>query len=1119
MQTVEKWKSPPARRVRRALRPLLLLAATSCLVAQNSSIQGVILDPSEAPVSAAVITLTNQTTGVALITRSNDRGIYAAPLLPSGTYDIAAAKTGFSTATRKAFKLDVGQTARLDLHLAVGAVSESVQVTGTAPLLESETSSSGQVIQNNTIVQMPLNLRNYLELAKFAPGVLPARILGRGSRTGGQDGVEGGFLALGMHAYQTNVLLDGIDNSSRASGGPLGYQAQAVKPPVDSVAEFKVVTTNISAEYGYRMGPKVLVSTKSGDNKLHASLYEFLRNDKFDGANFFANRSGSAKPEFRQNQFGGTVGGPVFRNRTFYFLSYQATRIRRGQSYTSTVPSALTRQGDFSQEPTAKNLVYDPLTTTGTGTAAQRTFFPNSIIPASRFDVVASKIAALYPSSNIAGRDNLASNYFFSPADTDTANQLDLKVDHSFTDRDRTFYRWSLRRDNKLQNGYLPLSAQGGGQGQTVDLPADNLAAGWTHAFGPTVFNEARFGFTHFPTRFDILDTTNLNTTYGILGAPGDTFGDHLDHGLARFTPTGYSEIGSRSFWPNRNWLDNLQFNDNVALQRGAHGIKFGVEWHRSDIFREAQRYRRGQFAFTGVYTSQLPNVSTSRAITGNGFADMLLGWANTTTVGNQLSEDVISPYWGAFVQDDWKLSRRLTVNLGLRWELFQAPYFPQGTNTGRLGVSRYLTEFNVSKSDPRYETFQRPSSGTDCGCEQNYKNFAPRVGFAYRLGENTVIRSGFGLFYGEADAITSESARWVNQTPDFTEVTTNGTTVAQAALVQSGFAVIQLPASSPLKGTSVTVTKDKYPTQYASEWSFDVQRQLPSSLLVSVGYQGSKSTNLAISRNINNPGPSASVAASQRLVRPYWSSVSLQEAGANANYNSLVAKAEKRLSRGLTFIASYTWSHAIDQTEESLDENLSGRASEYNLSAERGNSSLDHRHNFITSYTYDLPFGKGRSVAFGGSRPLDWAFGGWQLGGILTLRTGAPFDVNYPGDAQNSGTRNRGDRTGSGVLANRTIDTWFDQYAFVQSAAGVYGNAGRNVLYGPGQKNFDLLLAKVFPLPWEGHRIQFRAEAFNLTNTANFGQPNSSLRAATTGAITTADDPRRVQFALKYSF
>ena len=1024
-------------RVSAAPRPLrvaaILLAATTGLVAQTATLQGVILDPSSAPVSGAVLTLRNQANGVAVATQSNDRGIYSVPLLPAGTYEVSAAKTGFSIAARKDIKLDVGQTARIDLTLAVGAVSESVQVTGEAPLLESETSSSGQVIGNNTIVQMPLNLRNYLELAKFATGVQPARILGRGAPTGGQDGVEGGFIALGMHAYQTNVLLDGVDNSSRASGGPLGYQAQAVKPPVDSVQEFKVVTTNIGAEYGYRMGPKVLVTTRSGGNDLHASLYEFLRNDKFDGSNFFANRSGSAKPEFRQNQFGGTVGGPVIRNRTFYFVSYQGTRIRRGQSYISTVPGALVRQGNFSLEPVGKNLVYDPLTTSGTGAAAERAPFPNSTIPASRFDPVAARVLALYPASNIVGSDNRPNNYFFAPADVDTANQLDLKVDHSFSDKDRTFYRWSLRRDDKLQNGVLPQSAQGGGQGQTVDLPADNIAAGWTHAFGPALFNEARFGYTHYPTRFDILDTANLNKTFGILGAPGDTFNDHLDHGLARFTPSGYSEIGSRSFWPNRNWLDNLQFNDNVAWQRGAHGIKFGVEWHRSDIFREAQRFRRGQFAFSGVYTAQFPNVASSRAVTGNGMADLLLGWANQTTVGNQLSEDVVAPYWAGFVQDDWKIGRRLTLNLGLRWEFVQAPYFPQGANIGRLGVSRYLTEFNVSPTDPRYQTFARPSSGTDCGCEQNYRNFAPRAGFAYRLGENTVVRSGFGLFYGEADAITSESARWVNQTPDFTEVTTNGTTVAQAALVQNGFAVIQLPASAPLRGTAVSVTKDRYPTQYATEWSFDVQRQLPGSLLVSAGYQGSKSTHLAAARNINNPGPDPSIPATQRLIRPFWSSVSLQDNGANANYNALVAKAEKRFSKGLTFIAAYTWSHAIDQVEESLDENLSGRASEYNLTAERGNSSLDHRHNFIASYTYDLPFGRGRWFSFSGSRPLDLALGGWQLGGILTLRTGSPFDISYPGDPQNSGTRNRGNRAGSGVLSSPTIDLWFDQFAFVR--------------------------------------------------------------------------------------
>ncbi len=1098
------------------MRRIFFLCVTLLGVAawgQNSGIQGVISDPTGAMVPDASVTLTNTATGVVSTARTNERGFYSVPFLHPAFYKVEAAKAGFATVTRENLKLDVDQTARIDFVLRLGAVAETVQVTATAALLESETTTMGTVMENKRILEMPLNLRNYLELAQSALGVQPARSQGHGARTAGEDGTEGGFIAVGQRAYQTNVLLDGVDNSSRASGGPLGFQAQAVKPAVDAIGEFKVVTNNNSAEYGYRMGGKVLVSTKSGSNDLHGSLYEFLRNDKFDGTNFFANRSGSHKPTLRQNQFGGTIGGPVLRNRTFYFFSYQGTRISRGKSFTSTVPGALARSGDFSQEGVNRNRVYDPASTTGDGANAIRTQFPNNVIPSSRFDPVVAPIVGQYPLPNIAGRDTLANNYFFSPSDNDRANQYDIKVDHNLSDRDRLFARWSIRRDFKLQNGPLPISAFGGGLGQTVDLPADNWVGSWTHSFSPTVYNEARFGFTHYPTRFDILDSGNLNKKYGIKGAPGDGFTDGLDHGIARFTPSGYNEIGSRSFWPNRNWMDNLQFNDNLLIQRGSHAIKAGAEYRRLDIFREAQRFRRGLFTFNKVYTSEQPNVAASRTATGNGLADMLLGWANQTTVGNQLSEDAIAPYWGWYVQDDWKISSRLTMNIGLRWELFSSPYFPDGVPIGRLGVSRFVTEFTGAKpGDGRYETFERPKDGHDCGCIEDKNNFAPRLGLAYRLTRATVVRTGFGLFYGEADYLTSETARWINQTPDFTEVITNGTNLAQAAFVRNGFAPVVLPATAPVTGTNVETGSVKMPNQYSTQWFLDIQRELPGDMLLVVGYQGAKSSQRYRGRNINNGGPHPSIQESLRRVRRNWNGVTLREAGSNSNYNALVSKVEKRFSKGLAFVASYTWSHTIDDSNESLDENLSATANQYNYSAERGNSSLDRRHNFTTSATYELPF-RFRQKA------LQTALGGWQLGGLLAFRTGYPFDISYPGDPQNSGTRNRGDRIGVGTVDHPTIDRWFDQNAFAQSAPGVFGNAGRNVLYGPGLRNFDFILAKRFDLPWERHHLQFRFESFNFTNTPHFDQPASGLRVVNTATINAADEPRRIQLALKYSF
>lgn len=1099
---------------------LVLLAASTAAFGQNAGIQGNVTDPSGAYVPDVIIKVTNLATGVINEVKTNEQGFYSIPFLGSGNYKIEATQAGFAPQTRQELKLDVDQVARVDFTLRIGSVAESIEVTATAALLESETTSVGQVIENQRIVEMPLNQRNYLELAQLSLGVQPARSQGHGARTGGEDGTEGGFIAVGQHAYQTNVLLDGVDNSSRASGGPLGFQAQAVKPSVDAVAEFKVVTSNNSAEYGYRMGGKVLVSTKSGGNNFHGSLYEFLRNDKFDGTNFFANKAGATKPTLRQNQFGFTLGGPIIRNKTFFFFSYQGTRIRRGRSFTSTVPSALARSGDFSQEGLNRNRIYDPLTTTGAGANAIRTQFPNNVIPTNRFDPVAAKIIANYPLPNIAGRENMTNNFFFSPSDIDDANQSDLRIDHNFTEKDRVFGRWSIRRDFKLQNGPLPISANGGGLGQTVDLPSDNVAVSWTHAFSSTIYNEARFGFTHYPTRFDILDAENLNKKFGVKNAPGDSFNDGLDHGLARFSPAGYNEIGSRSFWPNRNFMDNYQINDNLLIQKGRHLLKAGVEFRRLDIFREAQRFRRGRFVFSKVYTAERPNVAASRTATGNGLADMLLGWASQTQVGNQLSEDAIAPYWGLYLLDDWKIGSRLTMNVGLRWELFQTPYFPDGVKVGRLGVSRFITEFNgVRPGDPRYETFERPKDGRDCGCKEDWNNFAPRLGLAYKLNDTTVIRTGFGIFYGEADYLTSETARWINQTPDFTEVIRNGTNTAQAAFVKDGFAPVVLPATAPVPGTNIEASYDELPNQYSSQWFLDVQRELPGDILFVVGYQGTKSTHLYSGRNINNGGPHPTIPASQRRVRPRWNNVTLRDAGANSNYNALVAKVEKRFSKGFTFISSYTLSHSIDQGNESLDENLSGRANEYNLSAERGNSSLDRRHNFITSFTYELPFGRGKVFGSDWNGALDAVLGGWQLGGILAVRTGFPFDVSYPGDPQNSGTRNRGDRIGSGKLDNPTIDKWFDESAFVQSAPGVFGNTGRNVLYGPGLGNFDFILAKRFRMPWREDHLQFRFEAFNFTNTPHFNQPAAGLRSPNTAKINSADEPRRIQFGLKYNF
>ncbi|MEK7408618.1 MAG: TonB-dependent receptor [Acidobacteriota bacterium] len=1089
----------------RLLWSLLLLAA-SVLWGQGSGIQGVVFDATGAVIPGAVLKVTNADTGVATTRKANEVGFYSAPSLGPGRYKVECQAEGLAP-QEKEIRLEVGQVARLDFKLNVGAVSERIEVSVAGVLLESETTTVGQVIDGKRILEMPLNGRNYLELAQFTVGVLPSRQLGKGHRTGD----EGGFQAVGMHVFQNTVLLDGNDNSSRSGGGPLGFQAQAVKPPVDAVAEFKVVTNNTSAEYGYRAGAKVLVSTRSGANQLHGSLYEFLRNDKLDGTNFFANRSGSTKPTYRQNQFGGTLGGPVIRNRTFFFGSFQGTRIREGQSFISSVPSREAINGDFSRQPPTRRNIFDPLTITGAGANAVRQPFPGNRVPANRFDPVAKTVADIYPAPNIAGLEHLPNNYFFSPSESDDADQHDFRVDHNFSDNDRFFVRYSIRNQLNIEPGPLPVPALGG-DGQTVRLDGDNVVANYSRALSATMFNEFRIGWSHFPTSFDIPVRENLNKKFGIRGAPGDTFNDGLDHGYSNFSPSGFRQLGPRG-WPNLNNLDNLLLADSFTIQKRRHSVKLGGEFRRANLYRIAARSRRGSFNFGGVYTAERPNDGVSRANTGNGLADMLLGWASGGTISTMAGENLVSPYYGLFVQDDWKVSNRLTLNVGLRWELFPGPTLP---NPEKQTVSRYLMDIHgVPRPEER---FVFPKNGSDCGCEHDWNNFAPRLGLAYRWNDKTVLRAGAGIYYGEPDAVNAESSRFRTGPPKRIEQSLDQPRERSSLIVERGFPPLVTGIVPP--NVSVEVVPDFLPSLYAGQWFFDIQRNLPGDTLITVGYNGSGGVHLYTDRNLNYPlTPHPTTRWQDRKIRPEFNNLTLAENVLNASFQSLTVKAERRFTRGLTFLSAFTWAHNIDYGSENLEQNASGRASEYNLKAERSSSNLDRRLAYSLSFLYEFPLGKGKAWLRSG--PGSWLLGSWQIGGILSLLTGTPNDHSINVDRQNNGGRARGDWVRSPDLpaGQRSIDRWFDTEFVAPSAPGLIGSAGRNLVYGPGRRHFDFILAKNFVTPWEGHALEFRFESFNFTNTAKFGRPDVAVGTPGVGRISQAEDPRRIQFGLKYVF
>jgi outer membrane receptor protein involved in Fe transport len=1068
------------------------------LLAQNGGIQGVVTDQTEAFVPGVQVTATNLETGFRRESATNEVGLYSFPTLPVGRYRVSAARAGFSTSEVPDIKLDVNQTARIDFTLRPGAVTESISVAATAVLLDSETSTVGQVIDNKRIVELPLNGRNYLELARLTAGAAAAR----GSRPQG----EGVFSAAGQHGYQVQVNIDGVDNSLTYSGGPVGFEAQAVKPSVDAVGEFKVVTNNLSAEYGNRMGGQVFVNIKSGTNDIHGTAFEFLRNSSLDGTNFFANRNGSKKPPYRQNQFGGTFGGPLRRDKTFYFASFEGTRTRLGRSFTATVPVAETLGGDFNRI----RPVFDPATTVGTPASFTRQPFPGNVVPRNRWDPLVPKLLALYPAPTDSSR--IVNNYFYAPSESNDVNTLDVKGDHNLTDSSRLSARYSWRGRDRFEPGPLPLPADGG-LATTTKLNGHSLAATHTHSFGPSLTNEFRFGLTHFITRFDIPYDKPLFSDFGIKGIPKTNFATSNDHGLSRFTPGGYAELGSRSFWPNRNNLKLYQFTDTAFKSWGKHNTRVGGEFRRENVFRNAARFARGQFAFAREFTANPAN----RAATGDGLAEMMLGMASGGTVGNENGENLWTNTFSAFLQDDWKVTPRLTLNLGLRYDIFFAPTFPDGQ------VSTF--ELDFANTGPNARLRQTRFAKGECNCDNDRNNFAPRVGFAYKLTRRTVLRAAAGIVYARADSLSSEWARGINQAPDFVEIGFGTLDRINSRLtLKDGFPAVQLPATEVPGPNSVGISAPTrfMPSQYSQQWFFDVQRELPFDTLLTAGYAGTGTRQMSINLNYALPydlAPSPVPLANRRLWQ-FYTGVNRQQAMGNLSYNAMLVKLEKRFSRGLTLLSAYTWSHTIDNSDEIGNNDGTGVLKPWDRRGNRANSLTDARHNYVVSATYELPFGKGKRWMGTPGRAAGLALGGWQLSGIFSRTSGLPFTPTTSGGITNAGGADRPNRLRDGSLpaGQRSIDRWFDVSAFQVQPAFTYGNSGRNILTGPTLTNIDFSLAKSFAVT-ERLRLQFRAEAFNSTNTPFFGLPAANINTPGAGTINSAGEPRRVQFGLKAVF
>jgi hypothetical protein len=1081
------------------LIPLLCVIPALPVRAQNASVRGVVTDQSGAFVPGVTVRVTNNATGVSQTVQTNEQGFYLATSLIPGVYNLGVSKTGFTTITQENLVLGVEQAARADFSLQVGGVAQTVEVSAATALIDSETTTVGQVISNRSIVELPLNGRNYLQLARLTAAVTTAR----GTR--GEN--QGVFSAVGQHGTQTSYSLDGVDNKSRMTGGPVGTEAQIVTPSIDSIAEFKVVTNNISAEYGFRTGGTVIISTKGGTNQYHGVLYEFLRNSKLDATNFFS--VGRPKPPYRQNEFGGTFGGPIIRNRTFFFGSYEGTRIRDGRSNLVTLPTTAYKSGDFS---VGARPLYDWKTTRPLGSGYTRDPFPGNLIPAGRFDPVAKNVIDLYPDPNLPGT---VSNFYSSPTAQNDTDQIDLRADHNFTQNERAFWRYSRRKNYQLSPPVMPLPADGGGN--SLDVAGHALVMNLNSTLTASSNNEFRFGFSRLIPFNDILWTENYNTKVGIKGVPD--LGDPTNRGMTRFAVSGFQQIGPGSFLPNRGGLDIVHINDNFLIIRGRHAMKLGFEFRREDLFRGASRFARGFFNFDGSF-SQDPS---RRGQTGNGVADFLLGTANTGTLGNPNGETAVTHNYGIYFQDDWRIASKLTLNLGVRWEMFGPPSFK---NQDEFPVSNFLFKYG----SPDYQIV-KPKNEGDCGCDRDLNNFGPRVGLAYQLTPRTVIRSGFGVLYGAPDAIAFfGDARFQHMPPEFTEVTFPTDALTNPALIVSnGFPPGLIPAAKVLENTLVNTADRFMPSMYSMQWFFDAQRELPGQMVLTLSYIGNGGRHLVQMRDLNQPLTPGPGSVKSRSPWPYFAFVIYRDPLGNSSYNATTVKLEKRYSQGLQLMTAYTYSHAIDNTAEALT-NAGGQELQdnYDVKRNRGNSAFDRRSMFVTSAVYDLPFGKGKKW-LNHSGPLDWILGGWQAGGILNLLSGQPFSALVSVDISNTGTgnptggtsnRNHPDRIGNGNLPGdkRTISRWFDLSAFAIPAQYTYGNSGRNVLYGPPFNNLDLKIGKNFYF-WEGKRLEFRCEMFNSSNTPHFNLPAANVNLPTAGIITGAAAPRQIQFGLKLVF
>ncbi len=1066
----------------RAFLLVTLLATEALAQVASATLSGTVMDESLAVAPQVLIAAREESTGFTRTTATGQDGAYAIEQLPPGLYTITAQKTGFRATTSEHVALEVNQKARLDLKLYVGQERETVTTTASISPVQTDEPSIGYRLDYAMTEALPLAMRNVISLVTLGPGAIP-RQLGGFTHDVINDKQEGsrGSVALnppinGSRSTMNAFLLDGAYDTDRNTF------AVAVYPPMESVQEFRIQTSLAPAEFPQAGGGAVDVVTRSGGRQLHGSAFEYLRNEATSARNFFADPTMPA-PISRQNQFGGSTGGPVPFANTFFFATYEGLRSKIGSPVQSLVPPAPLRTGDF----TGQNTIYDPLTLDASGA---RTPFPGNIIPAGRINPIASAFLAGFeplPNLNNGGFNN----YLDSTPNTNQNDSVSGRIDHQFHNLSQLTGRYTFNAEQNRIAGSFPLRPT------AESVRAQQAALGYTYA-GKSWLNEARFSFTRL-RMFNTPESafqTDLAKQLGVQGLSSDP----ANYGLPYFQLTNYSLVTDSTTLPQVQ-RDNLwNVSDGVSWLRGAHTIKAGFDWIHFQFNYRQSELARGQFIFTGAFTS----AQGTPDITGDAMADFLLGYPqNTSRAVGSTQAYLRQNTYGGYVQDDWRITPRLTLNLGLRYD-YSAPYTEARGNLLNL-------DYSTMPAPPRL-------AGVTSAVRPDRRNFAPRVGAAWRLpfhGE-TVFRAGYGIYYSQEIAIENYDLVLNGIRNEINE--TNGA-LPPILTIANGFPQTASTGFPTYFGIDPGVR-----TPYVQQWTASVQHELPGHVVAEIAYVGSKGTHLGRFRQYNTPlhvetGENLDPRPGDLQSLRTWPSLGKiiqRQHIANSSYNGLQVKVEKRLGSRVGLLASFVWSKSIDDADTVIPGQYDsiGAQDERNLRLERGLSFFNVGRRISGGYVINLP-----ALRFTG--PV-WR--NWQLSGIVTLQDGTPLNpVYFAADYANTGTPNRPDLVPGQSIPlprdKRSTSEFFNAAAFTAPALYHFGNAGRDILPGPGNNIFDVALHRRFRIR-ERHALEFRAESFNVFNHPNWGIPGPYADFGPFfGQIFAVGDPRRIQFAIRYDF